>query len=153
MVVGGGACVKLWRGSGLKQTSCESGAPPKQALKERRLFHQRSLHSHREGPVIASITVQRRRLKFQEAQGWGKCERRIAARDPVKANFSTCALSLAHSALLEEGCMGAVFVLGFGEDSQMAAPPHAWPQAPGLLLKKKTKTIHCPVPRLRLFRP
>lgn len=60
--------VKLCRVPAQEQPPYESGVLQKQLLRKGRLFHQRSHNSCREGPGIASITVQRR-LKFREAGG------------------------------------------------------------------------------------
>lgn len=60
--------VKLCRVPAQEQPPYESGVLQKQLLRKGRLFHQRSHNSCREGPGIASITVQRR-LKFREAAG------------------------------------------------------------------------------------
>lgn len=62
------AWVKLCRVPAQEQPPYESGFLQKQLLRKSRLFHQRSHNSYREGPGIASITVQRR-LKSREAGG------------------------------------------------------------------------------------
>ena len=114
---------ELSRRPGQERPPGESGVPRKEALRKNSLFHQWSHNSHTEQGLLLPPPLYGR-LGVGVGRGWPLVTQLL--RPSAHALWRRGRPGTAKVAAR----VGAARVLGFGEDSQMAAPPDAKSQGP-----------------------